>query len=304
MVIKTDNEKKTNITILNSSLWNWLKERKNPEYSKTISDTMFYIFDVYRKHEIEEKLLLESLEKHFEYSSFTMKDISFALKIPIEELIKKISFLLGDVPLFGSGSKAEKKAAKRKIHMKMVEKNIFPRELQAIIKLKEKFLHDRKLDAYEMVKTFYASEHERMMEIYNYTIQNVDELLDASPEFKEFIKHLENIDETEYKWFNNPDAIYFKLGLTTTTQEISDDLIMDIVKEHSSKNFLYIYGVLLEICIKSLAKRNLMDIKEFLEDDLYGLGKSMKKSITILESTIEKERTILSDFINIPDLVL
>ena len=262
------NEKRTNITILDRKIWEWIKERKNPEFSKTVSDVIFQKLNRYNQRNIDLILLLENLEKYFEYTYFDLEELSYTLHTPKKQILKQLEQIGLKIPLYGSGKKEDKENAIDKIHSLMISNGILPRELRNLYALRDQFLENKQRDKYETLKILYSNKNERFSEVYNYTIKIID-ALNEKHAIDEFVRISESIDDKKFEFYQNPDFIYFKLGIKYTLSDIKEDLISDMVESIQTTNNLCLYGILLDFSIYMLVRRNFSQITEYITRDFF-----------------------------------
>ena len=306
MNIDIKSERKTNIYIKDRELWNWVKDRKNQTNMSSISDFIFHILQYSKRQDLETKIFLENIEKYYEYHHFDMDVLSEYLQLPKERIIEKINAELGKLPMYGTASEEELKYARKKIHNKMIEHKILPREFSIAYQLK-KYLEkavqiegSKEIPIKELLDLLYPDSKEKTQEVYQYTINYTTDILKETGRIDKKKGLLEikcsSCDKIDSCRYNQPELIYLQVGIKLDAEDIKDDLIMDIIRNTRKSNNFQLYSLFLENSIQSLIKTNYELINEFFaqnilifpqnETDL--LSNFFKGEIKKIERKIEK----------------
>lgn len=305
-----DKIKKTNISILDKSLWNWVKDQKNRNEVRSTSDILFKFIKYAKINNVGLKMLLRNLEKYYEYSYFDMEELSHNLNLPSNIIIEQIKENIGEIPLYGSGTDEEKKSARKKIHNLMVDNDIIPRELHLAFKLRDypvkRMTDDIKksdFNDYSLLEVFYPDRYERQRELYNYTILFTEFILTKCLK-KRGIEDLNCNGCKRFKGCNysRPDLMYYQAGVDIKIEDIENDLIFNIIKTNCKNNHLHAYGLILEMAMGSLIMKNLRNIEDFLKEELLNFPKPTEEvieQITInITAWIEENQEEHGDFLN------
>lgn len=274
--------KKTNLDIIDQDSWNWVKNKKNQYELRSVANFIFKMIDVYRILDIEKILFLLQIEKYFEYNYFDMEELSKAMELKTDKVIKLVDKYLGPrVPLFDLKDENLKIKVIKKIHELMIENRILPRELSIAYNLRH-FIDKNQLDM-----SRYNNFEEK--DLGNIGVDNKLILSILFPDAEELRKaiYCEAINFAD--WFINfekdldlecskcdkdyflkkPDYIYYKSGIDVSFDDLKDDLLSEILKQHfKEKNIVY-YGFCLIIAIDSLIQKNLLMVKNYIEEELY-----------------------------------
>lgn len=314
---------KTNIDIIDQDDWNWIKSKKNEFQFRSVSNVVFKMIDEYRSMNLERLIFLKLIEKYFEFDYFDMKELSYQLDLNTESIVKQVDkYLDKKIPLFSLDNK-EKVKAISKVHRKMMDNGILPRELSIAYKLKQ-FIDRNKLniEKYEdnlenediiirieanneiVLSILFPNKEERRKEIYHSTLRVVDWFTNLKD--KEFFE-CNKCDEDCF--IKKPDYIYFKSGIEMLQEDIQEDLITDILKsEFNDENVNSYYGFCLALAIDYLIKKNLTMVKNFVEQEIYLFQKPEEfiLFINILikytrkeTESLSKEKDLMEKFYNV-----
>jgi len=302
-------EKKTNLTIKDNDLWDWVRFRKNQMGMHSISNYIFYLIKYAKNHDLEMKIFLENFEKYFEYHYFDMNILSDNLQISKDIIIEKVNAVVGKVPLYGTANHEDKLQAREKIHELMIENNVIPRELSIAYNLKsfidtnqidisnyanidDKKKIDININNEKILSILFPDHEERRKEVYCETIDYAEKFINSG-KFDDFQCKLceKNCP------IKRPDYIYIRSGLDITSDDLEDDLVSEILKEKYKEDFIVCYGICLTVAIASIIRKNLIIVKNFVENEIYTFGNKveMKIFIDILIEISNDEAKSISD---------
>ena len=220
---------KTNIDVRDRKRWNWFKMKKNQYQFKSVSDVIFKFGEDYDKYHLEKKILLELLEKYYEYNFFDMEHLTEELKMDLEPAIELINMYVDHtIPLFGSGSYKDIEKTRKKIHRLMIENDILPREFGIAFKLRkyineidlekyqenEKYLSNMGLDNKLMLNILFPEENDKINEVYNETVAFASWFVENK---KRFLKNFDCAScDNDKCAMKKPDYIYYKSGINVS----------------------------------------------------------------------------------------
>ena len=274
--------KKTNLDIIDQDSWNWVKNKKNQYELRSVANFIFKIIDEYQSLDIEKILFLMQIEKYFEYNYFDMKELSKAMDLKIDKVIKLVDDYLGPrIDLFNLEDEELKTKTIKKIHDLMIGNRILPRELSIAYNLRhfidknqldmskyenfeEKDIGDIRIDNKLILSILFPDAEELRKETYCEAINVAD-----------WFVNLENVPDLECKecdkdyFMKKPDYIYYKSGIDVSFDDLKDDLLSEILKHHFKEKFIVYYSLCLIIAIDLLIRKNLLMVKNFIEEELY-----------------------------------
>lgn len=306
---------RTTIEVLDQDQWNWVKNIRNRYELTSVSNVIFRIIKNSRELDVNKILFLKNLEKLFEYHYFGLKDFSRSMDLKINIIMKMVTKYFGpNFMIFDNNNIILKN--KEKIHKKMIETGILPRELRIAYNLKTyikksnfnigKYHNSEKngikigIDNKDIIEILFPDPYERQMEIYNYLIFFVQNFFEKQ-DIKDIPCH--DCEDTNCP-MKKPDFIYFKSGISIELEDIEGDLVFDIIKNEgkleNKDDILACYGAFLAISIDLLIRDNLNLIDVFIKDEIYfndnekELSKILKilkdESIAAVFHTIEKTK--------------
>ena len=252
---------RTNISIENKQAWDYVKERKNQFNSKTISSELFRMINNYRNSLIDIDIanFLILMEKFYEMYSFTVKDVRNELQISQKTFLQMVENYLGDVKVYGNLSGQDIIYARNKIHNLMIQFSIQPREYFLLQKLKTLFEYDNLSDKQKIMSILYTDPEIRRLEIYNFIILFLDEILEKKIDLKIFSEYWKDFTKFETKF------LYYKYGIEITKEDYEDDIISDILHEKLNRDEVFpFYNYLIEFAVSNLIKRNMKFMKEYI----------------------------------------
>jgi len=275
--------KKTNLDIIDQDSWNWVKNQKNYYDLRSVADFIFKIINEYRNMDIEKLLFLINIEKYFEYSYFDMSEFSYIMELKPDKIVKLVDKFLGsDIPMFGFQNEELKTKIIRKIHKLMIENRILPRELSIAYNLRN-FIDKNQLNMsnYEnldendeiigidvnnekIFSILFPNTEERRKEIYSESINYAEKLIKSKES-----NNLKCLKCDEDCFIKRPDYLYYKSGVDISLDDLKDDLVSEILKEGFKEDYIVCYGFCLALAIDSLIKKNLLLVKNFIENELY-----------------------------------
>jgi len=291
--------KKTNLDIINQESWNWVKHKKNQYNLRSVSNVIFKMIDEYRRFYLEKMVFLIQIEKYYEYSYFDLEEFSITMDLKKDTIIRIMDKYLGSkAPLFDLSDKELKEKTIKKIHDLMFENRILPRELQIAHYLK-RFIDKNKLNISDynidnfkenninigvdnklILSILFPDTEELRREVYCEAINFADWYIKNS---KGELK-CKQCDEDCF--VKKPDYIYYKSGIDVTYEDLEDDMISDILKQHFGKHYLVHYGFCLIASIYLIIKRNLFMVRDFIEEELY-LFKQSKEVLMFIKVLIQ-----------------
>ncbi len=252
---------RTNISIENKQAWDYVKKRKNQFNSKTISSELFRMINNYRNSLIDIDIanFLILMEKFYEMYSFTVKDVRAELQISQKTFLQMVENYLGDVKVYGNLSRQDIIYARNKIHNLMIQFSIQPREYFLLQKLKTLFEYDNLSDKQKIMSILYTNHEIRRLEIYNFIILFLDEILEKKIDLKIFSKYWKDFSKFETKF------LYYKYGIEITKEDYEDDIISDILHENLNQDEVFpFYNYLIEFAVSNLIKKNMKFMKEYI----------------------------------------
>jgi len=265
--------------------WNWIKNIRNKHEMSSVSNVVFKLIKTVRELDINKILFLKNLEKFYEYHYFGIKDLSKSLGVDIKITMKMVSTYFGPNFRLLDSKKNPNMKNREKVHKKLIEIGILPRELQIAYNLQEiikksnidieKYFSpeyvERKIgiENKEILRILFPDPQERQLEIYNYLIYFV----------QNFFAHnkIESIPCHKCKNQNcpmkKPDYIYFKSGIALDLEDIEGDLVFEIIEHDSGleekSNVMACYGAFLSVSIDFLIRDNLRQLEHFFKDDMH-----------------------------------
>ncbi len=252
---------RTNISIENKQAWDYVKKRKNQFNSKTISLELFRMIDNYRNSLIDIDIanFLILMEKFYEMYSFTVKDVRDELQISQKTFLQMVEKYLGDVKVYGNLSEQDIIYARNKIHNLMIQFSIQPREYFLLQKLKTLFEYDNLSDKQKIMSIIYTNPESRRLEIYNFLILFLDEILEKKIDLEIFSEYWKDFTKFETKF------LYYKYGIEISKEDYEDDIISDILRENLNQDEVFpFYNYLIEFAVSNLIKRNMKFMKDYL----------------------------------------
>ncbi len=275
---------RTNISIKNKQAWDYVKKRKNQFNSKTISTELFRMIDNYRNSLIDIDIanFLILMEKFYEMYSFTVKDVRHELQISQKMFLQMVEKYLGDVKVYGNLSEQDIIYARNKIHNLMIQFSIQPREYFLLQKLKTLFEYDNLSDKQKIMSIIYTNPENRRLEIYNFIILFLDEILEKKIDLNIFSEYWKDFTKFE------PEFLYYKYGIEISKDDYEDDIISDILRENLNQDEVFpFYNYLIEFAVSNLIKRNMKFMKEYLTQNYL----FSEKLIPTIDKTINSLNT-------------
>ena len=275
---------RTNISIENKQAWDYVKKRKNQFNSKTISTELFRMIDNYRNSLIDIDIanFLILMEKFYEMYSFTVKDVRHELQISQKMFLQMVEKYLGDVKVYGNLSEQDIIYARNKIHNLMIQFSIQPREYFLLQKLKTLFEYDNLSDKQKIMSIIYTNPENRRLEIYNFIILFLDEILEKKIDLNIFSEYWKDFTKFE------PEFLYYKYGVEISKDDYEDDIISDILRENLNQDEVFpFYNYLIEFAVSNLIKRNMKFMKEYLTQNYL----FSEKLIPTIDKTINSLNT-------------
>ncbi|MHA1584715.1 MAG: hypothetical protein ACTSWL_05640 [Promethearchaeota archaeon] len=275
---------RTTLEVLDRDDWNWVKDIRNKYEMSSVSKVIFKMIKNFRDLDIYKIIFLKNFEKFFEYHYYGIKELSESLNVDINITMKLISSYFGpNFKLFDSKNNLIIKN-KEKIHKKMIEAGILPRELIIAYNLKHIIKKSNfKIDKFyssgdesriigienkEILEIIFPDKNERQMEIYNSLIYFVQNFFEKN---KIEIIPCHNCENSNCP-MKKPDYIYYKSGIIIDQEDIEGDLVFEIIKNETGlrkENILSCYGAFLAISIDFLIRDNLSAIEKFIKDEIY-----------------------------------
>ena len=252
---------RTNISIENKQAWDYVKKRKNQFNSKTISSELFRMINNYRNSLIDIDIanFLILMEKFYEMYSFTVKDVREELQISQKTFLQMVEKYLGDVKVYGNLSEQDIIYTRNKIHNLMIQFSIQPREYFLLHKLKTLFEYDKLSDKQKIISIIYPNPEIRRLEVYNFIILFLDEILEKKIDLKIFSEYWKDYSKFE------PKFLYYKYEIEISKDDYEDDIISDILHENLNPNEVFpFYNYLIEFAVSNLIKRNMKFMKEYI----------------------------------------
>ena len=252
---------RTNISIVNKQAWDYVKKRKNQFNSKTISTELFRMINNYRNSPLDIDIanFLILMEKFYEMYSFTVKDVRNELQISQKTFLQMVENYLGDVKVYGNLSGQDIIYARNKIHNLMIQFSIQPREYFLLQKLKTLFEYDNLSDKQKIMSILYTNPEIRRLEIYNFIILFLDEILEKKIDLEIFSEYWKEFIKFETKF------LYYKYGIEITKEDYEDDIISDILRENLNQDEVFpFYNYLIEFAVSNLIKKNMKFMKEYI----------------------------------------
>ncbi|MHA1266855.1 MAG: hypothetical protein ACTSRS_16580 [Candidatus Helarchaeota archaeon] len=251
---------KTNIIIKDPELWNWFKYESRQKGFKGVSDFITFLINTEKNDETFNKILLKELEKYYEFSSYSYKDIAVVLNINLDiilDFMEKFNLKIIKMEDFFKNYRKNVDT----IHDLMFDKGVLPREIKIGKTLSHLFGKYRTITSRDLLDILFENPCLKRREVFNLISLILTDINFNTIDFQS----CENSEAVQKYSQNEIINIFYENGIEIDEEDLEIDAYYLKLRDLNAEFF---YGTVVNLSIYTLIKNQLLEIKYLIENGI------------------------------------